>query len=184
MRSPLTQLPSFYRPERADEGSAQGRPKLDARAVQRGEIGRLRALRVKVAELGPARGRAVVERFAREFVDPERTGAYLEAIRRAGEHDIGIDHDRWLRPDCTAPESGRGCLQWLTRGVRGARCVRFDRRARLPVVEIAIDTMQDAWAASWPGLFICFDAARALAVSLDYEVSGCDLRAMRSTPYR
>lgn len=160
------------------------KPRIDAKAVQRGEIGRLRALRVKITELAAARSRRLFERFANEFVDPERTARYLDEVRRASERDAGVDHGRWLRPDCTALESGRGCLQWLRGGQLNARCVRFDRRVRLPAFEIALDTMEDDWVASWPGLFVSFDVGRALAVSLDYEAYRCDLRARGASPYR
>jgi hypothetical protein len=44
--------------------------------------------------------------------------------------------------------------------------------------------MDDVWAASWPGLFVSFDAGRALAVSIDYEVLRSDLRVPRASPYR
>jgi hypothetical protein len=155
------------------------------RALQRREIKRLRALRVKLAELTPARSRALFERFAGEFVGPERAPVYLDEVRRAGDRGLGIDHGRWLRPDCAVVLLGSaGCARWLAGGRRGARCVRFDRRAELPAVEIAIDTMDDVWAASWPGLFVSFDAGRALAVSIDYEVRCSDLRVPRASPYR
>lgn len=187
MRSPFTQRPLLDADSSPiEQGPAERlkRPKLDAKAVQRSEIGRLRALRVKIVEIAKARSQGLFERFAREFVDPERTARYLDEVRRASERDAGIDHSRWLRPDCTAAESGRGCLQWLSGGQPGARCVRFDRRVRLPTFEIALDTMEDAWAASWPGLYVRFDLGRALAVSLDYETLRCDLRSLRSSPYR
>jgi hypothetical protein len=154
------------------------------RALQRREIKRLRALRVKLAELTPARSRALFERFAGEFVGPERAPVYLDEVRRAGDRGLGIDHGRWLRPDCAVVLGSAGCARWLAGGRRGARCVRFDRRAELPAVEIAIDTMDDVWAASWPGLFVSFDAGRALAVSIDYEVRCSDLRVPRASPYR
>ena len=157
---------------------------IDARALQRREIKRLRALRVKVAELSPARSRALFERFAGEFVGPERAPVYLDEVERAGGRGLPVDHGRWLRPDCEVVLGSAGCARWLAGGRRGARCVRFDRRAGLPAVEIAIDTLDDVWAASWPGLFVSFDAGRAIAVSINYEVLRSDLRVPRASPYR
>jgi hypothetical protein len=159
-------------------------PEVDAKALLRREIKRLRALRVKLAELAPARSHALFERFAGEFVGPERAPVFLAEVRRAGGRGLCVDPGRWLRPDCAVVLGSAGCARWLAGGRRGARCVRFDRRAGLPAVEIAIDTMDDVWAASWPGLFVSFDAGRALAVSIDYEVLRSDLRVPRASPYR
>jgi len=47
--------------------------------------------------------------------------------------------------------------------------VRLERRARLPALDIVVIGMDDAWAASWPGLFVNFEAGRAFVVTVDYE---------------
>lgn len=38
--------------------------------------------------------------------------------------------------------------------------------------------------ALWPGVFVSFEAGRALTVSIDYEIARSDLRASRSSPCR
>jgi hypothetical protein len=180
-RNDPPQLPQLLR-SFEESGPQLRSPEVDARALLRREIKRLRALRVKLAELAPARSHALFERFAGEFVGPERAPVFLREVQRAG--GLCVDPGRWLRPDCAVVLGSAGCARWLAGGRRGARCVRFDRRPGLPAVEIAIDTMDDVWAASWPGLFVSFDAGRALAVSIDYEVLRSDLRVPRASPYR
>jgi hypothetical protein len=128
--------------------------------------------------------RRLFERFVGEFVEKEH-GARLraEAARRA-VWGGGLDIERWLRPDCTRRASAEGGMRWLGREDPAARCVRFERHAHMPALEIALATMDDTWAGSWPGVFVRFEAGRALVVSLDYEVFRCDLRAGGATPYR
>lgn len=62
--------------------------------------------------------------------------------------------------------------------------MRFDRRPALPALEIELATIDDAWAASWPGAYVNFDAGRAVVITLDYEDVRCDVRAAPATPYR
>ena len=69
-------------------------------------------------------------------------------------------------------------------GFEGGRCIRFERRPRLPALDIDLATIDDTWAASWPGVFVRFDAGRAVVITLDYEEIRCDMRAGRGTPYR
>lgn len=89
-----------------------------------------------------------------------------------------------MHPERTRRARERGCLRWLTAGKVGARCVRFERRARLPALEIAVDTLDEAWATSWPGVLVDFDAGRALVITVDYEELRCDLQPSGQTPYR
>lgn len=156
------------------------RPGLDPRAARRYELARLRALGVEVAELGAARSRGLFERFVREFVEPERIADFLREVRHQGLGDL----HRFLREDCTQRTRGRGCLGWLWPAERAGRCVRFEKRVELPALEIAVATMDETWAASWPGVFVNFEAGRALVITVDYEVLRCDRGAMRRSPYR
>lgn len=156
----------------------------DPSAVRRGEIDRLSALGVEVAELGRRASSRLFDRFVSEFVEPERADRLRAEAKRNAAWGSAIDLERWMRPDCTLRARAAGGMGWLARGDLSKRCVRFERRAHLPALEIAVATMDDAWAGSWPGAFVSFDAGRALVVTLDYEVLRCDLRARRGTPYR
>ncbi len=142
---------------------------------------RLGALGVVTNELHPESGRALFRRFASDFFEPDR------AAELFGQPDLPRDHldyERWTRPECTEKTRAAGSLVWLRAGHVGARCVRFDRRAGLPVLEMEIASLEDDWAASWAGAFVNFDGARALVVSVDYEAFRCDLRGLRASPYR
>jgi hypothetical protein len=156
----------------------------DPFAVRRDEVGRLEALGVEVAEVAGRASRRLFERFVREFVEPERVDRLRAEVTRRAAWGGGLDLERWLRDDRTLRASASGGMRWLARGREAARCVRFERRAHLPALEIALATMDDAWAGSWPGAFVSFEAGRALVVTTDYEVFRCDLRAGHATPYR
>jgi hypothetical protein len=168
-----------------DPRSPLHRFRVDAEVARRDEVERLEALGVVLAEIPPAEARPLLARFVREFVDPAR-GAWLSAeLGGARPSERAFDFDRWLRPECVRRVTAPGCVRWLASGVEDARCVRFERRAHLPALAIALATLDDAWAASWPGVFVSFDAGRAVVVTLDYEEVRCDVRAARgTTPYR
>ena len=87
------------------------------------------------------------------------------------------------RPDAR-PREADGRLAWLAAGVRSTSCIRFDRWAGFPAMRFSIDRMRNEWALSWPGAYVSFDARRALSVSIDYEITCCDLGALGSSPYR
>ena len=156
------------------------KPRIDPREVRRDQLQRLRALGVKIAELPGETSRRLFERFAIEFVDPERTPLLLQQAAR--EHE-SLDLERWTRSDCTRLAIGRGSLRWLTGGKAGVSCVRFERSARLSAVAILVDTLDEVWATSWPGAFVDFESRRAVLVTVDYEVLQCGLRVARA-PYR
>ncbi|MFS8069825.1 MAG: hypothetical protein ACMG6S_25960 [Byssovorax sp.] len=160
--------------------SHEDRPLLDPREARRYELARLRALGVEITELGQPRSRALLERFVREFVEPERSAHVLDEVKRQRLGDL----DRWMREDCTQRTSGRGCLAWLGPRERGGRCVRLEKRASLSAMEIVVATLEDTWAASWPGVFVNFEAGRALVITIDYEVRRCDRGGLRRSPYR
>jgi hypothetical protein len=156
----------------------------DPVAVRRDEVERLQALGVTVSEVGRRASMGLFERFVREFVPPE-DGARLHAeVKRRAAWGGALGLERWLRPDCTLLASAKGGMLWLARGDGAARCIRFERRPQMPALEIGLTTMDDAWAGLWPGAFVSFVAARALVVTLDYEVFRCDLRGGHATPYR
>jgi hypothetical protein len=151
------------------------------RATYRGQIERLRALGVEVAEIGRGATDALAERFAQEFVDPDLNWHFLAEIRKA---ETVVDFDRWIRPDRLSRGRARGCLGWLAAGRVETRCVRLDRRGGMPALRIDLGTMAETWANSWPGVFVHFDAGRALAVTVHYEIFQCDLHACSGSPYR
>jgi hypothetical protein len=153
---------------------------LDPRAARRDELGRLRALGVEVAELGRATSRTLFDRFVREFIAPEHHGRFLDDVKRRGLDDL----QRWMRHDCTLRTKAEGCLAWLGPETGLARCVRFEKRVEMPALEISLATMDETWAASWPGVFVSFEVGRALVITVDYEVLRCDRGALRTSPYR
>ncbi len=140
---------------------------------------RLRALEVVAHEVHPDQAAHLLRRFAAEFVDPERRDALLEE-----DPNRAVPFERYLHADCTRSARVDGSLAWLRGGHLDLRCVRLERRPGLPALELDTSTMEDGWAASWPGVFVNFDRARALVISVDYEAFRCDLRSRRRTPYR
>jgi hypothetical protein len=168
-----------------DPRSPLHRFRVDARASQRDEVERLQALGVVLTEIPPARAREILARFVREFVDPARGDQLEEELGRAQRAERAFDFERWLRPECVRHRGGApGCVRWLASRARGARCVRFERSTHLPALAIDLATLEDEWAASWPGVFVSFEAARAVVVTVDYEELRCDVRASRGAPYR
>jgi hypothetical protein len=168
--------------------------RLDPRAARRDAIERLEVLGVVMAEIPVARSRPLLDRFVREFVDPSRAALLAAEIRRPGAASRVLELDTWLRPECVSHGGTIGCTRWLAVGAlpahgvaptgARARCVRFERNAALPALAIDLATLDDSWAASWPGSFVSFETGRAVVVTLDYEEVRCDLRAARGTPYR
>lgn len=156
------------------------RPGLDPRAARRDELTRLRALGVEVAEVGRGRSRSLFDRFVREFIAPEHHRPFLDDVKRRGLDDL----QRWMRHDCTLRTKAEGCLSWLGPETRLARCLRFEKRVEMPALEITLATMDETWAASWPGVFVSFEVGRALVITVDYEVLRCDRGNLRTSPYR
>lgn len=145
---------------------------MSAAALHRRRLDRLRRLGVSLAALGAGESRSLVRRFGEAFVDPERHAAFSAALDRAR----GVDFDLFLRPDCVRPLPLGGSLAWLAGGAPAARCYRVEREAWLPAVEMVVGSMDEAWAGSWPGVFVSFAASRAVVVTLDYERVHCELR--------
>jgi hypothetical protein len=178
-----------------DRSSPLHRFRVDPRAQRRSAVLRLEALGVAAVEVSAARSRALLARFVHEFVEPRHAAALGVELARPRSLQRAIDFDRWLRPDCVRRQGVGGCVRWLLAGASGrsgqqgseparTECVRFERAAELPALAIDLTTLEDAWAASWPGVFVSFDAGRAVVVTLDYEEVRCDVRAARATPYR
>ncbi len=152
--------------------------RLDPRAERRQAIERLAALGVAFVEIPLARSRQLFARFLRDFTDASRAAELHRELARP------LDLDGWLRAECVHGGRALGCVRWLAAPAPGARCLRFERSVTLPALAIDLGTLDDTWAASWPGLFVSFDAGRAVVVTLDYEQVRCDVRATRGTPYR
>lgn len=153
---------------------------LDPRAIRRDELGRLRGLGVEITEIGRVRTRSLFDRFVREFIAPEHAVSFFEDVKRRGLDDL----QRWMRHDRTLRTVAEGSLAWLAPRADLRRCVRFEKRADLPALEVEIATMDEAWATSWPGAFVSFEAGRALVVTVDYEVLRCDRGPNGMSPYR
>lgn len=158
--------------------------RLDPREAQRFEVERLEDLGVVMTEISPVRALPLLRRFVEEFVDPLHAGALVDHFEGPSTDGRALELARWLRPDRARTGGPIGCARWLAAGGARARCVRFERRARMPALEIDLATIEDAWAASWPGAFVNFDAGRAVVITLDYEDVRCDLRSAPKTPYR
>ncbi|MDI1443164.1 hypothetical protein [Polyangium sp. 6x1] len=147
----------------------------------REQLARLRSLRVDLRTLGARATEAHAARLAEEFVEPDRSVAFREALDGKGG---AVDFEKWLRQDRLSPRETRGCLEWLAAGDEELVCVRFDRRAGFPAVTLVVRTLDETWASSWPGVYVHFAAGRALAVTVHYEVFQCELRIAVGSPYR
>jgi len=178
-----------------DPRSPLHRFRVDPRAVLRAQMARLTALGVGLVEIPPARTRALFDRFVDEFLDPSGAADLSRELAAPPEARRALDFDRWLRPECvrraehgarSSLRSGAaGCVAWLLAGSPAASpCVRFERTAHLPALAVDLATLEDAWAASWPGVFVSFEAGRAVVVTVDYEEIRCEVRAPAASPYR
>jgi hypothetical protein len=155
----------------------------ELRRIRRRQIARLRALSVEVTELSAKKSRAALLELADKFIGPERAAGFLEVVEAARACRREVDYTRWLRADGRPPER-RPRLGWLVGERPRAVCIRFDRRVLFPALRLGLDGMQDEWAFSWPGAYVSFADRRALVVSLDYEVTCCDLSTPGASPYR
>jgi hypothetical protein len=151
------------------------------RATFHAELSRLRELGVALKKFGRGASERLVHRFADEFVEPDRREPF---VALAFSVEQAVDFVKWLRVDRTNGASGPGTLEWLAAGAERFSCVRIDRRARLPVVEVSVETLDEAWVTSWPGAYVNFPARRTFVVTPDYEVFRCDLRDSQGSPYR
>ena len=134
-------------------------------------------------EIAPVRARPLLARFIDEFIDPERAAELRALLDAFGARDLPSIWRAGCAPIAPGTDAG-GCARWLASGRTPARCLRFERRASLPALEIDLATLDDTWAASWPGVFVSFAAGRAVMVTLDYEELRCHLRATPATPYQ
>ncbi len=155
----------------------------ELRRLRRRDVARLRLVSVEVQELSAKASREAMAELAQRFVEPDRVGAFLTVVEAARVSLREVAYGRWLREDGRPPER-RPRLSWLSGGRAGATCLRFDRRVVLPALRLGIDDMPDEWAFSWPGLYVSFEDRRAIVVSIDYEVTCCDLSAPAASPYR
>jgi hypothetical protein len=155
----------------------------ELRRIRRWELSRLRALSVEVSELAADLSRKVIWQFAEQFVGPERARQFLSAVETARFTGREVDYSRWMRQDARVPRERPG-VAWLSRGRLWGACIRFDRRAIFRPLEMSMARMEDEWVLSWPGAYVSFDTRRAMSVSIDYEVTCCDLSSLGASPYR
>jgi hypothetical protein len=160
------------------------RHRPDPLALWRGEIARLAKLGVRLVEVAPPEAARLFARFIDQFIDPEHAASVRALARVARPGDRPVELGRLLRADRTSRGGPQGCAAWLASRKGEATCVRFERRLALPVSQIALVTLEDAWAASWPGVFVNFEAGRAVVITPDYEDLRCDTRSLSATPYR
>jgi hypothetical protein len=153
---------------------------MDSREVRREQLDRLRALGVDFRELDAGRTRALLRRFAEEFLDPDLGEPWARALSRWPRRPVAFE--RFLRMDCVKSVRPAGSLRWLVAEGRDARCHRFERDAGLPALDIFAPSLDESWAASWPGVFVNFAAGRAVVVTVDYARLHCELRKL--SPYR
>lgn len=143
------------------------------------EVARLRELGVRLKRISLPSTRQHIARFASEFVDPDRCADFIGASESGP-----VDHVKWLRADRSQDAPKHGVLDWLATGSSQCVCLRLDRRPGLPALELKLETLDESWISSWPGVYIRFATGRSLVVTLDYEVFQCDLRSGRGSPYR
>ncbi|EYF00895.1 hypothetical protein [Chondromyces apiculatus] len=152
---------------------------MSAAVLQQTRLGQLRKLGAVLAPLDQPATQAIHRRFMESFVDPLRHDELLWALSKRRP----IDHHRFLRADVVWPSAPAGAsIAWLTAGSPEAGCFRLEREPWLPGVRLQPASLDEVWVGSWPGVFVCFDAGRAVLVTLDYERIFCNLRGR--SPYR
>jgi hypothetical protein len=133
------------------------------------------------SELDADEGRVLLARFVREFVQPQKQEALMARIQRRSAKQVTLDYERYLPEACTEDvTAGKEILRWLSVDGAHSVCFFFPRNISRPVTRLDISFLREHVATSWPGLFVNFDAGRALAVTLDMERFRCEtLRASR-----
>ncbi|AKT42744.1 hypothetical protein [Chondromyces crocatus] len=152
---------------------------MSALSLQQQRLGQLRKLGAIFAPLGQEETRTFHRRFLESFVDPLRYEELVAALTRRR----AIDHHRFLRADVVrggAPP--QGAIAWLTSGSPSTACIRIEREPWLPGLHLQPTSLEEIWLSSWPGVFVCFEAGRAILVTLDYERIYCTLGGR--SPYR
>jgi hypothetical protein len=152
------------------------RTAVDAHFTQ---VDRLRTLGVRVLELSPVGSCTHLERFLREYVAPEHASVARAALDAGGAFPV----ERWLPPDCIRPTK-RENVSWLATGDEQASAHRLALRGDVPAVVVLLSTLEEAWATTWPGIFVRFELGRAVIVTPDYTVIRCELSMRGATPYR
>jgi hypothetical protein len=157
--------------------------RVSGTAIHRRQLLRLRALGAEFEVLGRAESHEVRRRFAEQFVDPAELPSVIPALLARALDGRCFAFDRVLRPDGSShPTRAVSSLRWLTADFREPRCHRFEPYPNLPALAIVATSLEEAWAASWPGVIVSFETRRALVVTLDYERIHCDLGGR--SPYR
>jgi hypothetical protein len=151
--------------------------------IHRQQLLRLRALGAEFEVLGRARSAEVQRRFAEQFVDPAELSSVIPALLARTLDGRCFAFDRVLRPDGSShPARSVSSLRWLTADYREPRCHRLEPYPALPALTIVASSLEESWAAAWPGVLVSFETRRALVVTLDYERIHCDLGGR--SPYR
>ena len=133
--------------------------------------------RVESGEIDPEQTRVLLGRFVEEFVEPARREALSMLLRRSPAKQRPIDYERVLRSDRTVDATAdANLLRWLSAEGRHPYCYFLQRDARRPATRMRIATLNESLATSWPGVFVNFDAGRAIAVTPDMQRVKCDVR--------
>lgn len=151
----------------------------DPLSIWRRQIERLRELGVQIAETSHALAKDYWQRLGDEMIDPDQAARYATVVAEGKKIELA----GWLRPGPDRRGNVNGSMAWLRGGDPGAQLIRFERRTRLPITVLSPDTMQDAWACSWPGAFANFNRSRVLVVTVDYQLIRWEGHG-HASPYR
>lgn len=121
---------------------------------------------IGVEEMSPVQSRALLVQFLGDFVDPERKDSFALALRRSPVRQRPVDYERVLRSDRIVSDAGgTDLLRWLSRDGTSPYCHFFQRQAWKPAARFLISSLSEPISTSWPGIFVNFDAGRALVVT-------------------
>lgn len=119
-------------------------------------------------------------RLVEEYLDPRKREKFCAVLGRSPKKRESLEYATFLRPECTVDVSTglpQSLMNWLTSNGTHGICHRFDQRTTIPICALEVHSLDPAIATSWPGLFVEFEAGRALAITLDAERFSCDIRS-------
>jgi hypothetical protein len=119
-------------------------------------------------------------RLVEEYLDPQKREKFCAILKRSPKKRESLEYATFLRPACTIDVTTRLpqlLVSWLTSNGAHGTCYRFDQRTTIPICALEVHSLDPAIATSWPGLYVEFEAGRALAITLDAERFSCDIRS-------